>query len=126
MRVKYSQIHDMLVSTVDLATADTDSLNRLTNLVQLEREVRTLVKQARNKAAYDAKKDYAVHVIKQLTGLSTHTIDYWMRAHRYKTGAPALYGRPKKPLEPALDLSDQHRQEEPSHPTSELEPSQDQ
>lgn len=126
MRVKYSQIHDMLISAVDLASSDQDSINRLTNMVQLEKEIRSLVKVARNKAAYDAKKEYPLSVIKQMTGLSIDTINYWMREHRRRTGAPPLYGLPKKSLAGAMDLSDLAHPADTSHPTSTPAPSPDQ
>lgn len=125
MRVKYSQLHDMLISLVDFASTDQDSLSRLTNTVALERELRTLVKQARNKAAYEAKKEYSLAHIKKVTNLSTDTINYWMRAHRKRTGAPPLYGLPKRSMEGAMDLSAHHQQEEPSRATSALEPTPD-
>ena len=123
MRVKYSQIHESLVAAVDLAAADQDSLTRLTNLIRLERELRTMVKAARDKAAYEAKKEYTLDAIKQMTGLSTDNINYWMRAHRRRTGAPPLYGLPKKSMASALDLSGLARPDKPSHPTSAQEPS---
>lgn len=108
MSVKYSHVHDSLLSAMSLIDNDPDPINRLINVAQLEREMRSLVIPARNKAAYEAKMKYTTQQIVMHTKYLPSLIEYWSGQHRKKTGAPRKGKR--RDLSGARDLSNLHRQ----------------
>ena len=114
MSVKYSHVHESLVSMMDLIQSDPDPINRLVNMTQLEREMRSFVIPARNQAAYDAKMKYTTQQIVMHTRLLPSLIEYWSGQHRKKTGAPR---KGKRDLSGARDLRHLHRPTETIHPT---------
>lgn len=114
MLVKYSHVHESLMSIADLIQSDTDPINRLMNLTQLEREMRSFIIPARNQAAYDAKMKYTTQQIVMHTRLLPSLLEYWAGRHRTKTGAPK---KGKRDLSGARDLRHLHRPAETTHPT---------
>lgn len=106
MYVNYRLTRDLIQNLLDTVAVTPDSVGRLMTLRELDTQWRRNVISARDAATYEARKSYSSTDLSRATGIDRHTLDYWVRQHRDRTGAPPLgRHRSKEPdLSRAIDL----------------------
>ena len=105
MAVPYSKFFSQFQAIVDSVNHDSDPVMRLSNLARLTSEVQTLLVRARNEAAYDMRCKFATKDVAEISGVDAKTLDYWVRRHRDRTGAPAVGRHQRINLGKFIDLS---------------------
>jgi len=105
MTVKYSFVHEQLLSIIDAINMEPEPTTRLAILYQFFSESQNLIRQSRNDAAYNAREKYALEDIEHATNIDRKRIDYWTKQHCERTGAPRLKRKQRQNLDNYIDLS---------------------
>lgn len=105
MFVREVDIHDRVMSLIDLLNSEPDPAVRLTLYAIAKRDALATLTEQRNATAYQARQKYALHDLCELLGDHHRNITRWVRQHRERTGAPPIPPRPR--WQPSLvhDLS---------------------
>ena len=104
MTVQYTRVYSEAQAMIDSVMHDSDPAQRLSNIYRLTTDLRRLLIDARDEAAYDLRVVYASEDSEKITGVSRRYIDYWAKRWRTKRDLPRLKNKRRVDLSEALDL----------------------
>lgn len=93
------QIHDKIVELIDTILTEQDPVKRVAMFAYAQREWRTLILPARNKATYDARLLFSGKDISALADVDHREVYRWSAIHAER------YGEPSPPRIPRVDIS---------------------
>lgn len=111
----FDQHYRTVQQLVDDMEREPDLIVRLEAIARLHDETSSLLRAARNKAAYEARLAYTSRSASRLLRRDRQTIDTWAHMHMRGKGLPHLTKERKPDLSGAMDLS---REREPSQATA--------
>lgn len=106
MSIRYTHFYDEFQALLDSMYNDSDQSQRLANLQQLYKDGVTLLRRARDEAAYDLRTRYSSEDAEVLSGVSRRYIDYWANRYREANAMPPLKKKRRIDLTNVMDLSD--------------------
>lgn len=105
MFVREVDIHDRIMSLIDLLNSEPDPAVRLALYAVAKRDALATLTEQRNATAYEARSRYALHDLCGILGDHHRNVTRWVRQHRERTGAPAIPPRQRWTGETIHDLS---------------------
>lgn len=105
MSIRYTHFYDEFQALLDSMYHDSDQSQRLANLQQLYKDGVTLLRRARDEAAYDLRTRYSSEDAEVLSGVSRRYIDYWATRYQRANAAPPLKKKRRVDLTNVMDLS---------------------
>lgn len=106
MTIRYTHFYDEFQALIDSMYHDSDQSQRLANLQRLYKDGVTLLRKARDEAAYELRTRYSSEDAEILSGVSRRYIDYWANRYRQSAGMPPLKKKRRVDLTNVMDLSD--------------------
>lgn len=100
----YARHYDELQALLTAVIRDDDPVRRLSNIQRLTVDARTMLRDARDEAAYDLRSQYASLDAETLVGVSARYIDYWATRWMRRRDLPRLKKRKRVDLTAAMDL----------------------
>lgn len=105
MATDYNYFYTQIQSTVDSINHESDPMQRLSNLQRLNIEIRRVIIDSRDDAAYQLRSTYSSEDAEVISGISRRHIDYWAKRWMRKNALPPLKPRKRVDLSNVLDLS---------------------
>jgi len=99
------RFYQQFQSLIDSINHDSDPTQKLANLQQVHKDGMTLVRRARDEAAYELRSRYSSEDAEQLSGISRRHLDYWAKRHMYRHALPPLRPLRRVDLSNARNLS---------------------
>lgn len=104
MSALYNRVYDEADAMVRNMLRDDDPVRRLSNIHRLTSDMRRILMDARDEAAYELRSQYASLDAEALVGVSARYIDYWANRWQRRRDLPRLKRRRRIDLSAALDL----------------------
>lgn len=105
MASNYNYFYTQFQSIVDSINHDSDPHQRLSNLQRLSIDMRRLIIDSRDDAAYELRSRYNSEDAEVISNISRRHIDYWAKRWMRKNHLPPLKPRGRIDLSDVIDLS---------------------
>lgn len=104
--VKPSFVYDALQSLIDTIEMQPDPAARLAAYTYLAEKFEERVLKSRDKAAYEARLQYAAADISDVCGSDVREVYYWADRHRVRSGLPPIKRRQRQDVSAARSIVD--------------------
>jgi hypothetical protein len=105
MATDYNYFYTQFQAIVDSINHDSDLHQRLSNLQRLNVDMRRVIIDSRDDAAYELRSRYSSQDAEAISKISRKYIDYWAKRWMRKNYLPPLKQRKRIDLSNVLDLS---------------------
>lgn len=105
MSARYTHFHGQMVSVIDSINHDADPSTRLSHLQRLSADLRRVLLDSRDEAAYELRTRYSSEDAEAIAGVSRRYIDYWAKRWQRKNGLPRLKQMRRQDLSGAMNLT---------------------
>lgn len=105
MASNYNYFYAQMQSIVDSINHDADPAQRLSNLQRLTTDIRRMLIDSRDDAAYSLRSKYSSEDAAQVVDISSQYVDYWANRWRKKNGLDSLKRKKRIDLSNVIDLS---------------------
>lgn len=101
----YNYFYTQIQSIIDSINHESDLTQRLSNLQRLNVDMRRVIIDSRDDAAYELRSTYSSEDAEVISKISRRHIDYWAKRWMRKNYLPPLKPRKRVDLSNVLDLS---------------------
>ena len=105
MATNYNYFYTQMESIVDSINHDSNAAQRLSNLQRLNVDMRRIIIDSRDDAAYQLRTAYSSQDAEAVAGIARKYIDYWATRWRKKNNYPRLKNKRRVDLSNVIDLS---------------------